>query len=223
MPIPDFLKPVTSNPPAPALTAYLSYIYGWVPFNFACAAPDLPTANLPPDKNGKAPIDYIALQYNYETLPAKQWFNPYTQFVQGSAADGGLGANAYAFSIDDSASVQNNAGDGLIFAVGGANGLPNKTQVPPPSRPIIPITTLSLALARRPPAERHGRNTGFAARPRPRRFPTPWRLFDRRQPGTLYLSVPDNPDRHQGRIYRIRIKARRSRQSRFGRRSLVPG
>ena len=130
--IPNFLKPVTSNPPAPALTPFLSYIYGWVPFNFGCSAPDLPTAVLPPEKNGKAPIDYIALQYNYEKLPASQWFNPYTQFVHAGAAAGGLGANAYAFSIDDSASVQNNAGDGLIFAVGGARGLPNKTQVPPP-------------------------------------------------------------------------------------------
>jgi hypothetical protein len=131
--IPSFLAPVTSNPPMPALNAYLSYIYGWVPFNFGCKAPDLPTADLPPNQLGKAPIDYIALQYNYEKLAnKKQWFNPYTQFIHADAAQGGLAANAYAFSIDDSASVQNNPGDGLIFAVGGDNGLPNKTQVPPP-------------------------------------------------------------------------------------------
>ncbi len=206
--IPDFLKPVTSNPPAPALTAYLSYIYGWVPFNFACAAPDLPTANLPPDKNGKAPIDYIALQYNYETLPAKQWFNPYTQFVHGSAADGGLGANAYAFSIDDSASVQNNAGDGLIFAVGGANGLPNKTQVPPPVPTYYPYYDFVVGLGAPAAGGAAWAEYGVCSQTATTPFPNADGGYSIGVNPELYtFPCPITLTDTKGRIYRIRIKS----------------
>jgi hypothetical protein len=139
--IPSFLKPVTSNPPSPKLTTFLSYVYGWVPFNFDCPAPDLPTPNLPPSQFGDVPIDYINLQYNYKTMAKPQWLNSYTQFIHGD-----LGATPYAFSIDDSNSAQNNAGDGLILAVGGDNGLPNNTQVPPAVPLPYPFYTFELDL-----------------------------------------------------------------------------
>jgi hypothetical protein len=132
-PIPGFLQPVpNSDPPTPKLTTFLSYVYGWVPFNFNCAAPDLPVRTMPPAQFGYTPIDYIELQYNYKTdANTSQWFNPYTQFIH-DPDRGGLGATPYAFSIDDSLSVQNNAGDGLILVVGGKHGLPNTNPVPPP-------------------------------------------------------------------------------------------
>ena len=132
-PIPEFLKPdPLLDPLSPKLITFLSYVYGWVPFNFNCSAPDLPVRTMPPAQFGYTPIDYIELQYNYNTDNVRaQWFNPYTQFIH-DPKRGGLGATPYAFSIDDSLSVQNNPGDGLILVVGGDHGLPNKNQVPPP-------------------------------------------------------------------------------------------
>jgi hypothetical protein len=134
--IPDWLKPVTNNPVRPKDTAYLFFIYGWVPFNVACANAELPVVDsLPPASH--AIIDYNQMQYNYETLAQKpRWFNPYTHLIHADFNDGGLNASAYAFSIDDHASYLNNSGvnvpGGLIFAVGGPKGLVNgKPHAPP--------------------------------------------------------------------------------------------
>jgi len=149
--VPDFLKPVAgTNPPAPTLFAFLRFVYGWVPFNTcdpAVTVPDLPTIN-----QSRAPIDYINVQYNYldHSLVAKQWFNAYAQLIHGDVAAGGLAANAYAFSIDDHSSFQSNNGGstpgGLILAVGGDNGLPNKTQIPPPVPPVYRKFGFSVSL-----------------------------------------------------------------------------
>jgi hypothetical protein len=153
---PDYLKPVKgTNPPAPTLDAYLRFVHGWVPFNVGCGVPDLPTADQPP-AGSRAPVDYIKVQYNFEVpaLDPPQWFNPYTQFIHGDVAQGGLAASAYAFSIDDHASFQNNSGGslpgGLIIAVGGDNGLPNKTQMPPPIPPVYKYFTFTVALGAPP-------------------------------------------------------------------------
>jgi hypothetical protein len=153
---PDFLKPVAgTNPPAPTLFAYLRFVHGWVPFNTGCAVPELPTADQPP-AGSRAPVDYIKVQYNYEipALNPNQWFNPYTQFIHGDVRQGGLSASAYAFSIDDHASFQNNSGGslsgGLIIAVGGDNGLQNKTQMPPPVPPVYKYFTFTVALGAPP-------------------------------------------------------------------------
>jgi hypothetical protein len=133
---PNYLAPKSgSNPPQPKkLTALLTYVHGWAPFDAGCssAPQELPTIQ----GGSRAPIDYVYLQYNYLNRPKARWFNPYTRLVHGPTAEGGLAANAYAFSIDDRASYQNNSGGslsgGLIVAVGGENGLVNKTQMPPP-------------------------------------------------------------------------------------------
>ena len=149
--VPAFLKPVSQNPPMPTPVAFLTYVYGWVPFNFGCPNEDLPTTNQPP-AGSRVPIDYMHVQYNYEdsSLKNKQWFNPYVQLIHGDVSAGGLAANAYAFSIDDHSAFQSNSGGslpgGLIFAVGGANGLPNKTQVPPPTPPFYPYFDFSVNL-----------------------------------------------------------------------------
>jgi hypothetical protein len=127
-----YLKPVDESPPRPKLTAFLRYVHGWVPFNTACAVPELPTVAA----GFRDTIDYINLQYNYLIRPPARWFNPYTRLIHGPESEGGLDANAYAFSIDDRTSFLNNSGGslpgGLIIAVGGANGLVNGTKMPPP-------------------------------------------------------------------------------------------
>ncbi|MEJ8571727.1 hypothetical protein [Microbaculum marinum] len=135
--IPEFLKPVSQNPPMPKLTAYLTFIYGWVPFNVACSNGELPVAGDTPPAS-RSVIDYFAMQYNFEELRGRerQWFNPYTQLIHDDFKSGGLDASAYAFSIDDHASFLSNSGGklpgGLIFAVGGPKGLMNGKRHAPP-------------------------------------------------------------------------------------------
>jgi hypothetical protein len=129
---PDYLKPIDTSPPRPKLTTFLRFVHGWVPFNVDCAVPELPTVA----GGFRDTIDYINLQYNFLTRPPARWFNPYTRLIHGPESEGGLSANAYAFSIDDRTSFLNNSGGslpgGLVIAVGGANGLVNGTQMPPP-------------------------------------------------------------------------------------------
>jgi hypothetical protein len=136
-PDPDYLAPApNSNPPVPANKyALLRYIYGWVPFNIGCNAAATKQQELPTVAQGnKLPVSYEQVQYNYDIfpkVPANKSFNPYTPMVHNAVAAGGLNSNAYAFSIDDKTAFQSNSGSGLIFAVGGAVGLPNKTKVLP--------------------------------------------------------------------------------------------
>ncbi|MEJ8571728.1 hypothetical protein [Microbaculum marinum] len=135
--IPDYLKPVSNNPPMPKLSTYLTFIYGWVPFNVACPNDELPVADDPPP-GSRSVLDYFAMQYNFEELGGRerQWFNPYTQLIHDDYPSGGLNASAYAFSIDDHASFLSNSGGslrgGLIFAVGGKKGLRNGKRHAPP-------------------------------------------------------------------------------------------
>lgn len=135
--MPDFMKPVSNDPPRPKLMTYLTFIYGWVPFNVSCPNEELPVVeDVPP--GSRSVIDYFQMQYNYEEPSVKksQRFNPYTQLIHDDVDAGGLSASAYAFSIDDHASFLSNSGGstpgGLIFAVGGSKGLRNgKPHAPP--------------------------------------------------------------------------------------------
>lgn len=90
-----------------------------------------PTPPLQPKgQSGAAPINYIGLQYNWDQVPTpapRLWFNAYTRFIHDT-----IKANAYAFSIDDAASVMNIRASGLILTIGGPNGLENTSQFPPP-------------------------------------------------------------------------------------------
>jgi hypothetical protein len=140
-PVLPYLAPVNNGLPSPE--AYLRFVHGWVPFRVdpigkpgTCTpdkVPDLPQTNEPPSKLGYAPVNYMKLQYDYEQLGATgaQQFNRYTRLIHGPLAQGFLNASAYAFSIDDHESFQNHPGTGLIFAIGGGNGLPNQNRVPP--------------------------------------------------------------------------------------------
>jgi hypothetical protein len=147
--IPPYLMPVNGTK-LPSLVAFLRFVYGWVPFNINCAQPDLPTADMPP-AGSRAPIDYINLQYNYQTRSAapKHWFNPYVRFIHADPPVG-LAATAYAFSIDDQASFVSNSGGslpgGLIIAVGGPKGLPNTDPLPPPLPPVYKYFSFTVGL-----------------------------------------------------------------------------
>ncbi|MFG1393038.1 hypothetical protein [Xanthobacter agilis] len=157
---PSYMAPLADG--LPKLETYMRFLHGWVPFRVdkvggkgACTAadvPDLPQTNEPPSQMGYAPVNYMKLQYDFEQLGAKgaQMFNPYTQLIHGSLADGFLNASAYAFSIDDHESFQNHPGSGLIFAVGGGNGLPNKKKVPPAVPQFYEWYTAGVSLGKSP-------------------------------------------------------------------------
>src|SRR5690606_16758563 len=106
------------------------HIYGWVPFNEGCGADDnaLATTQIPGWNHAKIQSMYIhELQYNHQqaivqTNP-KLLFNPYVQLIHDD-----LKMNAYGFSVDDAVGFMSELGDGLVFAVGGSEGLENQQQ-----------------------------------------------------------------------------------------------
>ncbi|MFY9657515.1 MAG: hypothetical protein WAK01_13195 [Methylocystis sp.] len=137
----------TAANPAPNLYAFLQFVYGWVPFN---VAPCPNAGGLLPKAPSQILNDYIAVQNNFERYNAQgpftgqQLFNPYAQLIHAPYSASpptcpdtsnpacfnppqkfGLASSAYAYSIDDASSYLNTPGQGLIFAVSGATGLPN--------------------------------------------------------------------------------------------------
>jgi hypothetical protein len=131
------LNSCTGKYPIPArLTALniMPYVYGWVPFNRECNSAtfnDLKDSPGPETWFDTTQDNYILLQYNYREIKAankKQRFNPFTDLIHGEDK---LNANSYAFSIDDLRGYQNHPGEGLIIAIGGPNGLPNRQPVKP--------------------------------------------------------------------------------------------
>jgi hypothetical protein len=130
--------PASDFYPLPATLTSLNilpYVYGWVPFNSGCQPAAFNALKKgPPDVDDpvfdQALLDYVhSLQYNYLSVKKAQRFNPFVDLIHGR-----LNANGYAFSVDDAISFENHPGEGLIFAIGGANGLPNpKPVVPPPN------------------------------------------------------------------------------------------
>jgi hypothetical protein len=125
-PLPYYPAPVSLTP-----LNIMPYVYGWVQFNSGCgpAFNALLTSPGPKAVFDQALFDYVhSLQYNYRSAKLKQQrFNPFVDLVHGK-----LGANGYAFSVDDAISFENHPGEGLIIAMGGATGLPNPQPVVPP-------------------------------------------------------------------------------------------
>ncbi len=108
----------------------MMHIYGWVPFNEGCGAGANPLADtkIPGWDHAKAQSMYIhELQYNHQqsdvSTNPKLLFNPYVQLIHDD-----LKMNAYGFSVDDAVGFMSELGDGLIFTVGGSNGLENQKQ-----------------------------------------------------------------------------------------------
>lgn len=108
----------------------MMHIYGWVPFNEGCGAGanKLADTQIPDWDHGKLQSMYIhELQYNQQQPAVKAdpklTFNPYVKLVHDD-----LGMNAYAFSVDDAVGFMSELGDGLVFTVGGPQGLENEKQ-----------------------------------------------------------------------------------------------
>jgi len=108
----------------------MMHIYGWVPFNEGCGAGANPLAEtaIPGWDHAKTQSMYIhELQYNHlqpnVMANPKLLFNPYVQLIHDD-----LKMNAYAFSVDDAVGFMSELGDGLIFTVGGVQGLENQKQ-----------------------------------------------------------------------------------------------
>jgi hypothetical protein len=149
-----------TNKPFPDTVAWrLWTLYGWVPYNFTFGvdrSSGTPKGISCGDKNstppftGNALFDTVAtkeayqqladsyrlntsktqgVQYNYLTeTDQTQWFNPYVQLLHSAKY---LNLGVYAFSIDDAVGFQSHEGDGLIYAVGGTNGLQNTHELDP--------------------------------------------------------------------------------------------
>jgi hypothetical protein len=132
-------------------------LYGWVPYNFTFGND---TSVTPPkaitcgDQNSTPPftgnalfdttgvtrdiyqqladtyrLDPKGLQYNFlNETDQTQWFNPYVELLHSPKY---LNMRTYAFSIDDAVGFQQHKGDGLIYAVGGTNGLQNTFELDP--------------------------------------------------------------------------------------------
>ncbi|WP_298624594.1 hypothetical protein [uncultured Legionella sp.] len=104
----------------------IQHIYGWVPFNEGCGAAANPLANtsIPDWNHAQIQSMYIHyLQYIYNTnIRPELVFNPYVQLIHDKDY---LDMDAYAFSVDDAVGFMSELGDGLIFTVGGTNGLEN--------------------------------------------------------------------------------------------------
>ena len=144
-----------STPEKPTFNYWdaITHIYGWVPFNEGCGADANKLADTVAGGLTHAivqPMYIHDLQYNYQTAAVKSdpklMFNPYVGLIHDD-----LQMNAYAFSVDDAVGFMSELGDGLIFTVGGPNGLENGKQfnysngfslaigVPPP--PIVDAST----------------------------------------------------------------------------------
>lgn len=106
----------------------VKHIYGWVPFNEGCGAAANKLAQTTVHGRDHAYLQtmYIeSLQYNYKqsTVQAnpKLAFNPYVKLIHDD-----LGMSAYGFSVDDAVGFMTELGDGLVFTVGGTQGLENE-------------------------------------------------------------------------------------------------
>ncbi|MBN9228492.1 MULTISPECIES: hypothetical protein [Legionella] len=107
----------------------IKHIYGWVPFNEGCGAAANPLSDTKISGWDHAKIQsmYIHdLQYNYKgNNTPETLFNPYVQLIHDKNY---LSMDAYGFSVDDAVGFMSELGDGLIFTVGGTNGLENQQQ-----------------------------------------------------------------------------------------------
>ncbi|STX29932.1 Uncharacterised protein [Legionella beliardensis] len=128
----------------------LARIYGWVPFNDYCQKgaaanslcktstdtqdpalsnpdPTVCTAQYQDAHQTYRDLQYAYTQTKYNVDNAHN-FNPYVELIHGKNF---LNMDAYAFSIDDAVGNMQEAGDGLVVAVGGVKGLVNRNPYNP--------------------------------------------------------------------------------------------
>jgi hypothetical protein len=116
----------TKDPDPPDLTeaAMLAHVYGWGPFNANCTAETNLLENTPGYKENNS-LKYQSVKEDFDAL--QYWptgrFDPYVTLIHGKDY---LNAEyVYAYSVDDAVGNMQTTGEGLIFAVGGPEGLPN--------------------------------------------------------------------------------------------------
>jgi hypothetical protein len=134
------------NPVALTRALKLRSVHGWSPFNDNCTnaqgnllenTPGYFTCCNPPGiknyaKYQAVKAEFDALQYWPDVVGGnllKGRFNPYGVLIHG--ADYINAPYVYAYSVDDAVGNMQVAGDGLILAVGGVNGLPNPDHATP--------------------------------------------------------------------------------------------
>lgn len=209
----------------PSLEAYLQFVHGWVPFRVGpncgtAQVPDLPAVENPPAQRGFAVINYQELQYDFMNFKGNpvlkpiegRQFNKYVEFIHGPQPNF-LDASAYAYSIDDLQSFQHFPGDGLVFTIGGGNGLPNQNKIPP--KPPLPaqwylftVTFGGLKVPPQPPVVRW-KKFGLCK-------PTPdWEFVNKANPDGIGVDarlLPQQPqgciisaEDEKGKIYRFKI------------------
>ncbi|MCK9506849.1 MAG: hypothetical protein M0Q54_00280 [Pigmentiphaga sp.] len=105
----------------------IKHIYGWVPYNEGCGAAANNLANTKVNGRDHAYVQtlYIEdLQYNYKQAAVQAdprlAFNPYVKLIHDD-----LDMSAYGFSVDDAVGFMSEQGNGLVFTVGGTQGLEN--------------------------------------------------------------------------------------------------
>ncbi|MGB3071090.1 MAG: hypothetical protein WBC18_21225 [Ottowia sp.] len=106
----------------------IKHIYGWVPFNEGCGSDANKLVGTKVHNRDHAYVQamYIEeLQYNYKQSAvqanSKLAFNPYVKLIHDD-----LDMSAYGFSVDDAVGFMSELGDGLVFTVGGTQGLENE-------------------------------------------------------------------------------------------------
>lgn len=214
----------------PSLEAYLQFVHGWVPFRVGpncgtAQVPDLPPVENPPTLGGYVVINYQEIQYDFmnfannpvlKPIEGRQ-FNKYVEFIHGPQPNF-LDASAYAYSIDDLQSFQHFPGDGLVFTIGGGNGLPNQNKIPP--KPPLPaqwyLFTVTFGGLKNPPQPPIVRWKKFGiCKPAPDYTPD-WEFVNKTNPDGIGLDarlLPQQPqgcvisaEDEKGKIYRFKIK-----------------
>jgi hypothetical protein len=134
----DPMNPKNVIPFKNTVTWQLRLLYGWVPYNMNPLNRDCDDGNPLVGTVGQDKLVQLAasyrldpggLEYNYLSETDKtQWFNPYVELIHDPKY---LDMKQYAFSIDDAVGFQSHPGEGLIYAVGGTNGLQNPNELKP--------------------------------------------------------------------------------------------
>jgi hypothetical protein len=149
------------SPNQPNEAFMLSHVYGWSPFNTECASSiSHELADTPgyyedikqPDgtirrnykKYQEVKDKFDKLQYwpGYPSEPNGE-FDPFLVLIHGK--DYVNAPNTYAYSVDDALGNMQVEGDGLILAVGGPGGLPNKDPATPPINVSLGYSSKDLA------------------------------------------------------------------------------
>jgi hypothetical protein len=136
------------NPVARTRALTLRSVHGWSPFNDNCTnargnllenTPGYFTDEIINGKPVRTFARYQAVKEEFDRLQywpdevggnlLKGRFNPYGVLIHG--ADYINAPYVYAYSVDDAVGNMQVAGDGLILAVGGVNGLPNPNHATP--------------------------------------------------------------------------------------------